>query len=89
MRVSSSGQTLIEGSFDEHGRLDGEWVFTERRTGTVLSRSTMKHGTGTFDLLSGPSADVRLFKADCVGGLFDGAVESRQPRSYGRRAGAQ
>jgi len=74
-----TGVVLAEGTFDERGRVDGEWTF-RGADGTELARSRLAHGTGTFELwdVTGGGAPLKLYRASCTSGLFDGAVEYRQ-----------
>ena len=69
------GRLLVEGSFDDGGRLDGTWRFWDVE-GHRLSETTLQHGTGTIEVWRTPagvrSTPRRLAHLSCRDGLLDG-----------------
>jgi len=69
------GRLLVEGAFDDSGRLDGRWRFWSV-DGRLLSETTMRHGTGAIEVWRTPagvsSTPRRLARLSCRDGLLDG-----------------
>jgi hypothetical protein len=69
------GRLLVEGAFDDSGRLDGRWRFWSV-DGRLLSETTMRHGSGTIEIWRTPagvtSTPRRLARLSCRDGLLDG-----------------